>query len=44
MDSIIQAICGNIEIGATDLVYLKVVIFCIILDTMLSMFSQLKGV
>lgn len=43
MDAIINSICGAIDIGTTDLVYLKVVIFCMILDTMLSMFSQLKS-
>ena len=43
MDSIIQSICGISTIDPTTSAYLKIVVFCIMLDTILSMFNQLKS-
>ena len=43
MDMFIQSICGTTVVSDSDTVYLKVVVFCILLDTILSILSNLKG-
>lgn len=44
MDAIITSIVGSSTVVTdVDMCYLKVVIFCIILDTLLAMFNNLKG-